>query len=71
MTLTLNFIRETAAARLYAKADGSQQWIPRSVCQRTLKWPGKDGHPPVHQVDVEDWWLEKNPWPESKQKALL
>lgn len=63
MKLTLRFVHETALARLYRKADGAQQWVPRSVCPRTLKWPAENGELAVHEVEIEDWWLEKNPWP--------
>lgn len=63
MKHTLQLIRETAGARLYRNRHGHEQWVPRSVCQKTLKWPPKDGQPAVHEVEIEEWWLEKNPWP--------
>lgn len=71
MNLTLQLVRETEKARLYRKADGSQQWVPRSVCERTLKFPAKTPESlPLHEVAIADWWLEKNPWP-AAQKELI
>ena len=68
MTLRLYFVRETDAARLYERKNGSQRWIPKSVCPRVVKFPV--GARPVHEVEIEDWWLEKNPWPEVEQKEI-
>ena len=64
MTIKLHFIAETALARKYENAAGQQQWFPRAVLLKTMKWPAKDGRPPLHEVEVEDWFLEKHPWPE-------
>lgn len=69
--LNLYFVRETELARLYRKPDDTQQWVPKSVCPTTLKHPpALDGQLALHEVTIEDWWLEKNPWPECKQKGL-
>ena len=57
-TLTLNFIRETALARFYEHpVSRVQQWVPRSVCPRTLKFNATE-----HQVVIQDWWLRENPF---------
>jgi hypothetical protein len=71
-TLKLKLIQETSQARLYEKEmpsrlPGIRQWVPRSVCPRTLK-AGDN-----HEVDIEDWWLEQNPFTkkDGKQKELL
>lgn len=61
MTFKLNFVHETEAARLYRTAAGVEHWVPRSVTERTLKWPAKNGQPAVHEVTIEDWWLRQNP----------
>jgi hypothetical protein len=68
MTLRLKFVREARShqARLYENGDGARLWIPRSVCPHTMKWSGTE-----HEVDVEDWWLEKNPWPANRQRQLI
>jgi len=72
MTLHLSFIRPTPLARLYRDRAGGEQWVPRSVCAKTLKWPSQNGQPPVHEVEIEDWWLEQNPWPRGAgQKELI
>ena len=60
--LNLNFIAETELARLYADAKHRQQWIPRSVCDETLKHPSREGKPPVHELKIADWWLEEHPF---------
>jgi hypothetical protein len=44
-----------------------------------MKWPAPrataaDGGgvaAATHEVEIEDWWLEQNPWPPQKQKELL
>ena len=60
MTLRLNFITETANARLYEFKDGTSTWIPRSVVKSTTKFPPADlTKPTVHEVVVEDWWWDK------------
>jgi hypothetical protein len=74
MTLKLHFVRETVLARLYRNAAGAEQWVPRSVCDKTTKWPGKNpGELAVHEVTIADWWLGKNPWPSqpAQQKELI
>ncbi len=70
--LRLNFVREARSgqARLYENGAGARMWIPRSVCPRTMKYPAAGGGLAVHEVEVEDWWLERNPWPDNKQKEL-
>lgn len=68
-TLKLHFVRETALARLYRNAVGSEQWVPRSVCDKTTKWPAREaGGLPVHEVTIADWWSGKNPWPATAAK---
>jgi hypothetical protein len=81
MELRLKFVRQARSglARLYENDAGSRLWIPRSVCRRTMKWPAPrataaDGGgvaAATHEVEIEDWWLEQNPWPPQKQKELL
>lgn len=71
MQLTLTFVRETDMARLYENKDGARQWVPRSVCVKTMKWPAEAGKLAVHDVTIQDWWLQKNPWPSSKQQNLF
>lgn len=62
-TLQLTFMgAETALARLYQDKEHRQQWVPKSVCPHTRKWPGRDGQPALHEVSIENWWLEKNPF---------
>ena len=58
---------ETALARLYQDDAGRQQWVPRSVCPHTRKWPSQAGQPAVHEVTVEHWWLEQNPFSAAKK----
>ena len=55
-TLKLKFIKETELARWYENSRGVRQWVPRSVCPKTLKMGD------VHEVAITDWWLEQNPW---------
>jgi hypothetical protein len=50
MTLRLEFITETGAARRYRTAAGREFWIPRSCVTRTLKFSNG-----VHEIDLEDW----------------
>lgn len=61
-TLKLKFIRETDLARWYENSRGVRQWVPRSVCTKTFKAGDQ------HEVAIEDWWLEQNPW-EKKDAA--
>lgn len=70
MTIQLWFIRETEKARRYCKVPKARNpgpdiaenenfiWVPRSVCEKTLKWPPDRGEWPVHEVDVEDWFAD-------------
>lgn len=56
----LHFIKETELARLYKQVDRegktlSTKWIPKSVCGTTTKFSDTE-----HEVEIEDWWLEKN-----------
>jgi hypothetical protein len=68
LTLNLKFIRETELAREYENSKGRRQWIPKSVCKKTLKWTNG-----IHEVEIEDWWLQKNPFekPDAPQQNLL
>jgi hypothetical protein len=61
MKVTLWCIRETEKARLYRRTHGADVWVPRSVCRNVLKWPPEHGNPPIHEVEIEDWFLKKNP----------
>ncbi len=70
MTLILKLVSFTPLARLYENGDGARMWIPRTVCPRTFKYPPVEGKAEMHEITVEDWWLEKNPWPASGQKEL-
>lgn len=67
ITLKLHCVHETDAARLYQRASGARQWVPRSVCKSVFKHSAKAGEHPIHEVEIEDWWLRKNPWPEGEQ----
>jgi len=61
MRVNLNFIRETEKAVQYMDNSGREFWIPRSVIKHRTKYPAKDPLlPPVHDVDVEDWWWNKH-----------
>ncbi len=62
MKLKLHLMAETTLARLYADSSQRQQWVPKSVCDNTLKWPSENGAPPVHDVAIADWWLRGNPF---------
>jgi hypothetical protein len=70
MRTNLFFIRETAEARLYANRAGQEKWFPRSVIKRTLKYPAQPGARPIHELELEDWFLEKNPWPPAQRELL-
>lgn len=70
MTERLYLVRETEHARLYRKRSGSEMWFPRSVCLKTLKFPPMPGMLPIHEVEVADWFMEKNPWPPEQRKLL-
>jgi len=59
MTLRLTLLNETPKARLYSFDDGERFWVPRSVCKSTVKFPPEPDKPPVHEVQIEDWWWEK------------
>jgi len=64
MKVRLFFIRETEAARLLRNNAGAEFWVPRSVIDRTLKWPAKElNTPPIHELEIQDWWCEKNNLP--------
>jgi hypothetical protein len=56
MIITLEFMRETDAARMFRRKDGSMLWIPRSVCKSVLKLPPVEGKPQLYQLDVEGWF---------------
>ena len=70
-TLRLKFIKEakTSLARLYENDAGSRLWIPRSVCPSTFKYPPAPdwGQPVFHDVEIENWWIEQNPWVTEEQ----
>ncbi len=69
--LRLILVAETTAARLYRNGGGGQQWIPRSQCKSTTKYPPVEGQPNVHDVDVNDWFLKRSPFPPNRQPELL
>jgi hypothetical protein len=71
MTLKLYLVRETERARQFEKPGKGRLWVPRSVCRRTLKFAPEAGKPRLTEVEIEDWWLDKNPWPAQEQKELL
>lgn len=66
-TLKLKLIKETDQARWYENERGIRQWVPRSVCRRTLKLGDR------HEVTIAEWWLKENPWTkkDGAQKDLL
>jgi len=73
MVLRLHFVAEARSgrARLYENPrTGTRLWIPRSVVKSTTKFPPAGTNLPLHECDIADWWLDKNPWPASKQKEL-
>lgn len=60
MNITLWFIRETPAARLYSKVRPDRHptkedeiWIPRSIVEHTSKADNE------HTVKLPDWFIEK------------
>ena len=59
MTIRLEFVAETDAARLYRMRDGTQLWIPRSVVPSTTKFPPQDGKR-IHELVIEDWWWDRH-----------
>lgn len=67
MGLHLKFVRESKSglARLYENSAGSRLWVPRSVCKSTIKFTATE-----HEVDIAEWWLDKNPWPPNRQNEL-
>lgn len=71
-TLRLKFVRESESgkARLYENGDGARHWVPRSVTGSTFKFPPQAGGMAVHDVEINDGWLAKYPWPANKQKEL-
>ena len=73
MALNLKFVQEsrTGLARLYEDRHGAQQWVPVSVCKRTLKHAASAGQLAMHEVEIEPWWLEKNPWPPGQRELGL
>ena len=66
--LTLTLVHETKEARLYADDKNREQWIPRSVCPRLLVRRTPGATRAVHEVHVEDWWLEQHPFEQLKPK---
>jgi len=62
MTLKLKFIGGTALARHYEHANGTRQWVPRRVCRVRV-----EGNP--HEVEIEDWWLQQNPFERKESKG--
>ena len=60
MTLKLTFLGSTAPARHYRHGNGFCRWVPRSVCPKNFKHGDKVGD--LHEVIIEDWWLEENPF---------
>lgn len=62
-TLRLWLIRETDMARLFSKTppgrDAVPVWIPRSVVKRIIKFPVVPGQPRECEVEIEDWFVEK------------
>lgn len=73
MALNLKFVRESTSgkARLYEDRAGGRQWVPVSVCKSTLKHTAPAGQLPMHEVEIENWWLEKNPWPPGQRELGL
>ena len=60
MTIRLTFIKETELARLYMFKNGETKWIPRSVVKSTTKFPYQGPeHPVIHELNIEDWWWDK------------
>lgn len=70
MTTRLYFMRETESARLYRNKAGQEKWFPRSVITRTLKHPAQPGQRPIHEIELPDWFLEKNPWPPAQRELI-
>lgn len=73
-TLKLKFVRQSSSGkgRLYENERGGRQWVPVSIMKSCLKHPAlTPQHLSVHEVQLPEWWVEKNPWPASKQQELL
>lgn len=70
MTLRLYLVRESEKARLFENAGTNRQWVPRSVCRSVVKFAKEVGKLQLCEVEIEDWWLTKNPWP-AVQKDLF
>lgn len=68
MKRTFYLKRETAGARLVETKGGFEFWIPRSVCPRVLKYPPNGEGKRLVELEVEDWWWEKN-GVEAKEQA--
>lgn len=61
MTIRLKFVKETDLARLYQFSDNTVMWIPKIVVKSTTKFPSKDPLDfDIHELNIEDWWAEKN-----------
>ncbi len=60
MTVILKLVRETELARLFQRGDGSEIWIPRSICKRTTKFPVEPGRLQECEIEVEEWFANKN-----------
>lgn len=70
--LNLTYLGRTVLALHYRNSKGVEKWIPNSVCPQIFKHGNKIGD--IHEVTIEDWWLEQNPWdrPEGEgQQSLL
>ena len=61
MILKLKFLGGTALARHYEKPGGVRQWVPRSVC-KVLADGHRDVKSELHEVEIQDWWLQENPF---------
>lgn len=65
------FVRESEKARRYCKLPLNRNpgddtpdnpnyiWVPRSVCERTAKFPAEGSERPVHEIEVADWFAER------------
>ena len=71
MKLLLKAVRTTSRAWLFENSKGQRQWIPRRfVVYIRLEGPLPDGSR-LCEARIEDWWLERHPWPKNGQMKLI
>jgi len=69
MTKTLYLHAETPLARQFGSKDGRTLWVPRSVCRNLMKFPPVEGKLRLCQVEIEDWWWDRNGFEARERKS--